>query len=190
MTRKRTLNASSVPNLLVELADKVIADERYDRPTVVTEFIDRMDVEAPGLIDSYVVDNRVRYLLGDFGQVLDRRRALSRQRPGSQSSTAAGRNARAGRFADGVDAAVAGGQGAISVFLATCSVDGTDVAVGAMRGEDHLWVADMTYGPRARTNLMLESFHRAVAKKCGLRRTDEVFTEEQYQKLYRSVVKD
>lgn len=191
MPRKKVLNSSSVPGLLVDLADKLVAQGSFVTATELNEFVDRMDREAPGVIDGYVVDNRVRYLITDFDTVLaDRRRRSRPQSPGSQSPAAAGRNARAGRFAAGVDDAVGGGKEAVSAFLATCSVDGVQMTVGAMRGEDHAWVAEMRYGRPGRAQLMLESFHKAVAKRCGAKRTDEVFTEEAYQKLYRSIVND
>lgn len=56
-----------------------------------------------------------------------------------------------------------------------------------MTGTDHQFVAT-NYERSANTDLLLAAFHRAVAKKVGKRETGEVMTEEQYVRLYQSIV--
>lgn len=66
------------------------------------------------------------------------------------------------------------------------SDDGTQREAAQMDGSDHHYVA-ARYDDRSKRNGMFAAFHRAVAKKCGHRRTDEVFTAEQYESLYSSI---
>jgi hypothetical protein len=58
-----------------------------------------------------------------------------------------------------------------------------------MTGAEHLFVAENTYQRSANTALMLAAFHCAVAKKVGKKRTADVFSEEQYEALYISIVR-
>jgi hypothetical protein len=44
------------------------------------------------------------------------------------------------------------------------------------------------YHETAAVAKMREAFHKAVAKRVGDRRTEEVFTEEEYDAMYRSIV--
>ena len=57
-----------------------------------------------------------------------------------------------------------------------------------MTGKDHLFVA-ADYDRDARPLLLLAAFHQAVAKKVGRKRTADVFSEAEYDRLYRSIVK-
>lgn len=60
--------------------------------------------------------------------------------------------------------------------------------VADMTGSDHQFVAD-SYGATAKNASMLAAFHRAVAKKVGDRRTADVFTQEQYDNMLRSLMR-
>lgn len=73
----------------------------------------------------------------------------------------------------------------------TCMVDdkGTQRPLHAMTGPDHRYVADH-YRDDAHRKTMLAAFHEAVAKRCGDKRTDEVFKPEVLDALYRSIVTD
>jgi hypothetical protein len=64
----------------------------------------------------------------------------------------------------------------------------TQRAVGQMTGDDHVFVAQ-SYDLSAQTSQMLAAFHRAVARKVGSRRTEEVMDEETYLRLYESIVR-
>lgn len=66
------------------------------------------------------------------------------------------------------------------------SDDGTEREAAQMDGSDHFYVA-ARYEDRSKRNGLFAAFHRAVAKKCGHQRTDEVFTSEQYESLYASI---
>jgi hypothetical protein len=65
--------------------------------------------------------------------------------------------------------------------------DRTRKRAGDMTGADHAYVADR-YADTGNTALLLAEFHRAVGKKVGTRRTADVFTAEQYDEMYRSIM--
>lgn len=58
---------------------------------------------------------------------------------------------------------------------------------GDMTGADHTYVAD-EYGHSGRYDLLMEQFHRAVAKRVGRKTTREVFTPETYDRLFTKFV--
>jgi hypothetical protein len=60
--------------------------------------------------------------------------------------------------------------------------------VADMTGPDHRFVAD-SYGATAKSASMLAAFHRAVAKKVGDQRTADVFTQDQYDAMLRSLMR-
>ena len=64
--------------------------------------------------------------------------------------------------------------------------DGVQKRASEMSGKEHSFVAD-GYHIRGRAALMEAAFHRAVAEKVGDQRTDEVFSIEKYEEMYRSI---
>lgn len=81
------------------------------------------------------------------------------------------------------------GQAFLSSFDVRYAVDdnGSQRRVAEMTGSDHKYVASR-YEVSARTARMLAAFHREVAKHLGEKRVADVFTEEQYALMYRSIV--
>lgn len=77
----------------------------------------------------------------------------------------------------------------LSVFFETLTVDEKNTRKQAcdMTGSEHLFVAEHRYRNPAKRLVMLASFHEAVAKKVGDRHTSEVFTEDEYIAMYRSI---
>lgn len=88
------------------------------------------------------------------------------------------------------DAAQSGDRHRMSPFMVRHVVDDhhTSRPVGEMTGNDHLFVAS-EYDHSARSSAMLASFHRAVARRVGDRKTREVLDEESYARLYDSIAK-
>jgi hypothetical protein len=113
--------------------------------------------------------------------------ARIKERCASRRSSAL-RRAPARRFGKAAAAAESGDLEPISHFRVVYVVDDTDTrrSVGDMTGADHTFVASR-YEQRGNRQLMLGAFHRSVAKKVGKRRTADVFTEEQYDALLRSI---
>ncbi|MET9081387.1 hypothetical protein ABZX77_05700 [Streptomyces sp. NPDC004237] len=86
-------------------------------------------------------------------------------------------------------AAESGDVQKLRAFSVTFCVDeaNTRRRVADMTGTDHRFVA-ADYAEKANTAKMLAAFHLAVAKKVGDRRTADVMSEPEYDRLYRSIV--
>jgi len=83
-----------------------------------------------------------------------------------------------------------GDVAAMSPFDQRYVVDGMDTQrrVAEMTAADCLFVADR-YEVSANTSRMLAAFHRAVASRVGDGTVSSVFTESEYDRLMRSIVK-
>jgi hypothetical protein len=102
--------------------------------------------------------------------------------------TVARHRAQARGFREAAERAGAGDLESLSMFNVTFAVDEEDtrVRVPDMTGSHHEFVAS-GYAVTGNAVLLEAEFHRAVAQKIGSRTTAEVFTEEQYTKMYRSL---
>lgn len=60
--------------------------------------------------------------------------------------------------------------------------DGTSYSLGSLRGSDHHILAD-NYSKRGNKFLLYGELHTQIARRCGNKRTDEVFTEDELLKL-------
>lgn len=90
-------------------------------------------------------------------------------------------------FAECAARFVAGDDEALSPFKSmSYPIEGRWKRLGAMRGQDHLYVAE-DYLCKGKKQVMLAKFHQAVAERIGERTTEEVFTEEKYLEMYRSL---
>lgn len=103
------------------------------------------------------------------------RRAAAQHRQGARDFSEAAAQFEAGDF------------DALSPFkdLKHC-VEGRWKRLGAMCGQDHLFVAE-EHRCKGKKQLMLAKFHQVVAERIGERTTEEVFTEEKYLEMYRSL---
>lgn len=81
-----------------------------------------------------------------------------------------------------------GDVSALSSFEVRYVVDGSDTQrrVGEMTAADCRFVADR-YELSGNRALMLAAFHRAVAHRIGNRTVADVFSEDAYDRLYRSI---
>ncbi len=170
------IESTSVDDLMADLIDGAIPDGDFV-PAVVTEKVLALLLETnPALLEEWLHEHAAvfitQFITARLGRY--RRRALAQ--------------AKAVSFSDAAKAAEAGDLEPVSLFLAVHYVDdkNTRRRVADMTGDDHLFVADC-YAAAANDRLMLDAFHRAVAKKVGRKRTADVMTEEKYHELYRSV---
>lgn len=165
---------------IAEMADAITeatGTGDFVAPVVAEKLHAKLLETDPDLLDGWLRATAVYALTRAIGDRDRRERTAARTR------------AEARRFREASDAAEAGDEDALSIFASVRYVvdDGeTRRALGDMTGADHLFVAD-DYSASAAKARMLEAFHRAVAKKVGKRRTSEVFTEAEYQKLYDSL---
>lgn len=149
-------------------------------PAIVAEkLVAQLEADDPELLGGWLRAMAVTMLRRVIGLRVHAKRQHSRHNAGGRA------------FADAVDDAKNGDDAAlrrIGMFSITHRVDdgNTQKLVGEMTGEDHLFVAS-DYGQQAKPLLMEEAFHKAVAKKVGSKRTSEVFTEAEYEAMYRSI---
>ncbi|HEY9367594.1 hypothetical protein [Streptomyces sp.] len=143
-------------------------------PVVAEKLLAGLQETDPDLLDGWLHASAAQFLTMAIGSSDRRERTLVRRRASSR------------RFAE---VAESGDVAALSTFAVRLVVDGDNTRrpIGQMTGSDHRFVAG-EYGRSAKTARMLQSFHLAVAKKVGKRKTVEVFSEEQYEQMYRSIV--
>ncbi|HEY8977706.1 MAG TPA: hypothetical protein VIN75_26060 [Burkholderiaceae bacterium] len=164
--------------------DAALPDGDYVAPLVAHDLVEKLLATDPDLLHGWC-EARYEPILADFiHHKVKARRSASRE----ASARAA--------FAEAAGAFVASGdalalrEAVRSPFDAEYVVNGDLLRrkVRDMVGADHLFVAS-EYAESKQTAALLESFHRAVAKKVGGKRTSEVFTEETYLAMYRSITR-
>lgn len=108
---------------------------------------------------------------------------------GNQARGAARAHAGAQRFTAALADYTTGDRHALSAFDVPYVVDRHHLRkpVREMTGADHAFVADR-YTVTGNRALLLAEFHRQVARRVGDRTTAEVFTEDQYEELMRSLL--
>lgn len=160
-----------------EAIEDAIPDGDYTAPLVAADLVEQLRAEDPDLLAGWL-DLRAAVFLAD---VIARRSNSKRQaaRAGAPRKAFA---AAARSFADTGDAET------LRPFAAEYVVDedNTRRTVARMTSADCLFVAGR-YDETARQAKLEASFHRAVAKKVGGSTVGDVFTEEQYLTMYRSL---
>lgn len=156
---------------------EALGDGDIVAPIVAEELRTHLLETDADLLDGWLRANAVHFLTRAIGDRDRRERTAARTRGDAR------------RFRAASNAAAAGDSEALSMFATVRYVvddEETRRLLGDMTGADHLFVAN-GYRESAAKARMLEAFHRAVAKKVGKRKTSDVFTEAQYQKLYDSI---
>lgn len=150
-----------------------IGDGDVVAPVLAEKLHARLLESDPDLLDGWLRACAVNFLTAAIGARDRSERAIVRRR------------SEARRFREVADS---GDVDALSSFAVRLVVDedNTRRPVGEMTGADHLFVAG-EYGRTAQTAAMLQAFHKAVARKVGKRKTAEVFSEAQYEAMFRSV---
>jgi hypothetical protein len=99
------------------------------------------------------------------------------------------RTGKRGRFRDATDQYDPDDPSSVEVFAQRFVVNHQNMwkLLGEMTAEDHRYVADQ-YAATGKRAQMEAAFHRAVAKHIGNRRTDEVYTTEQFVQLRQQLV--
>lgn len=162
-----------------ELLDTVIDTAEGDFVAAVEaeKLIAAAQEKEPSALDEWLHLNAV----GFATQALSQR--IRHQRVSAQ------RNPEMRKFQAAIDAHERGDDECISHFVTRYEIDDahTRRRVADMTGADHNYVADR-YNVTGKQALLLESFHRAIAKKVGKRRTADAINEDQYDALFRSIV--
>jgi hypothetical protein len=183
MTTPRT---RLVPSAYVNEMEALLQQELEEAPdgwvaaTLATRLAARLREEDPDLLRGWL-DMQAENLIRDN---LVRRSNAQRTRARKRSTAIAFRESatlatRTGDYSE-----------LIGMFSAVHTVSNNNVRRAArdMTGNDHRYVA-ARYRSTANEYLMLAAFHNAVARKVGDMRTSEVFTEEEYEMMYRSIVR-
>lgn len=99
------------------------------------------------------------------------------------------RRMKAGAFREDLHRAGMGNIEPLKNFSVTYVIDegNTRRKLADMTGDDHRFVAS-SYEYQGNNALLLAEFHKAVAKRVGRSRTEDVMTEEEYARLYNSIV--
>lgn len=129
----------------------------------------------PDLLNGWLVANAVVFLTDMIGAQERARRSHAR---GQRERAAFAKDAKS----------VENGHADSGSFAVRYQIDAAHTwrPVAQMTGVDHTFVA-AGYEASAKTDLALAAFHRAVAKRLRNRTTADVFTETQYDEMYRSI---
>lgn len=157
--------------------EAAMPDGDYTAPSVAADLVAYLRETDPELLAGWL-DLKAEVFLAD---VIARRSNSKRQTARSAGPRRA--------FAEAARSFESSGDAvALSPFTFEYVVDAVNTrrTVAQMTALDCLFVADR-YEDTARMARLEAAFHRAVAKKVGLRTVGEVFAEEQYLSMYQSV---
>lgn len=160
-----------------EAIEEAIPDGDYTAPLVAADLVDRLRAEDPDLLTGWLELKAAVFLADAVARRSNSRRQLARVGAPRRAFAEAARS-----FGTDGDATV------MRPFAAEYVIDedNTRRTVARMTAEDCRFVAGR-YDETARQAKLEASFHRAVAKKIGARTVGDVFSEEQYVAMYRSV---
>lgn len=160
-----------------EAIEQAIPDGDYTAPLVAADLVDRLRAEDPDLLSGWLELKAAVFLADAVARRSNSRRQAARVAAPRRAFAEAARS-----FSADGDATV------LRPFAAEYVVDedNTRRTVARMTAEDCRFVAGR-YDETARQAKLEASFHRAVAKKVGVQTVGDVFTEEQYVAMYRSV---
>lgn len=143
------------------------------------ELVTRLRAEEPDVLVAWLDAHAESILRDQIAGLIRSRRARSL------------RHAAAGAFGRAAKAFEAtGDRDVLAPFEQRYVVDQADTRrrVRDMTSSDCLFVAER-YELSADRSAMLAAFHRAVARRVGGRTVGEVFSETEYDRMYRSIVK-
>lgn len=168
---------SRIDNQISSLINDAIGvDEDIIPSSVARRLIQQLRAEDPELLTAWLELHAEAIFRESITAVIRSRRLRARK------------HADAGAFARAAQAFTNGDTDALSPFEVRYVVDGADTQrrVRDMTRDDCLFVAER-YSISADKALMLAAFHRAVAARVGERTIGEVFTEHEYDRMYRSI---
>lgn len=160
-----------------QAVEDAIPEGDYVASVVAADLVDRLRAEDPDLLAGWLHLKAPVILANVVARRSNSRRQAARIGAPRRAFAEAARS-----FASDGDVRV------LSPFAAEYVVDeeNTRRTVAHMTADDCRFVA-ARYEESARISKLEAAFHRAVAKKIGARSVGEVFTEEQYLEMYRSV---
>lgn len=169
---------SKANELIAELVEKWTPTGDFVAAVQGAKLADHLRQSDPDLLTEWLDHNAAYFLSDQFRQHSRASRAKTL------------RSAKVRAFRTATDAADDGDMAPLSHFNVRYVIDteGTQRRVADMVGADHLYVS-FEYRASANYEAMLAAFHAAVAKKVGKKRTADVLSEEDYERLFLSIVK-
>ena len=167
---------------LIEMNDRMddATQGEWVAAVVAQQLHDDLTQTDPDLLEGWLREIAVEALRHVLAARSRSRRTIARQRAGSR------------RFAQAAADAEASGDSAplLGLFETDLVVNADQLRKRAadMTGPDHLYVAERYRATEAEAK-MLAAFHRAVAERVGQRRTSEVFSPEEYERLFTSITR-
>lgn len=137
---------------------------------VANHVIDDLRASNPELLSRWL-DERANAILHDFIRAMFR------------SDRTSARHAAAREFSERLK--TLGPSGLMAVYH-KINDQNVQRCAAEMNGTEHRYVAN-SHGRNSRREATIAAFHLAVAKKIGNKKTKSVFTEDQYEALYRSI---
>jgi hypothetical protein len=140
------------------------------------QFHKLMERDHPDELAEWQTAKTVEFIADALGTIIRSERAKARTRAGARAFQEAAEELAAAGGPENPDA--------LDSFAQVYKVNKNNLfrSVADMTGADHRFVADQ-YEATGKRALMLTSFHRAVAKKVGTRRTGDVFEMAEYDRL-------
>jgi len=181
VTRSRAIPASYINEMNALILNEIDVQEGgWIAATVANRMVERLRAEDPDLLKGWLDLQAENLIRAELTRVVNSRRTRSRSRSAAVAFNNAAREAeRTGDYS-----ALTGMFTAMHVV----SNDNLRRQAKDMTGRDHLYVARRYHGS-ANEFLTLSAFHEAVARQVGDARTEEKYTSEEYERLYRSIVR-
>jgi hypothetical protein len=161
--------------IIRELIDKELAGNEVTPAEAAQRIVAKLNARHPGCLEQWFTDQAVHLMTREIGDLMRAGRGKAMSRAGTA------------RFEAALEA---GEDSPIGLYATWHAVNEENVRrrLADMTGADHGFVAD-TYRASAEADLMREAFHRTLAKKVGKRRTADVMTEEECERLLDSITR-
>ena len=161
-----------IARLIRGLIEAELEAEEFTRAEVAERIIAKLRRDHPGAYDDWIAEQARSTMVRFIGEVHRNARAAAMNlRPFAKMRRTIDSGEPAPRLMD---------------LPFQVDDDGRMVPIRNMTGRDHLYVAE-SYHSAAEPLLMREAFHRALAKRVGSRKTGDVLTEEQCQRILGNV---
>lgn len=164
-----------VSQQMAELIDDFTPEKDIIPSAVSSQLLDYLITNEPDLLHAWLMEHSGAILTDYIAHRLGNRRRRAVKRAAARAFSTA--------------AATAIEDDTVSLFAVTYAIsdDYVQRRVADMTSADHRYVARQ-YKTEGKHALMLAAFHEAVAKRLGSKKTSEVFTEEQYERLLQSLM--
>lgn len=164
----------TTPGEIVDEAVGRFKQGDWSSSIVADKAVAYLDEKHPGILSDWLLEHSRAFLARYIG---DGTRYERHRRQALAARTA---------FAQSAEAYLAGQESAFDAYL-VINDEGIQRRIGDMTGLDWVYVAD-EYAYTQRISGLMQQFARALARKVGKRRTQDVLTPQQYDGMFRRIV--